>query len=84
MNRQARRSVLAVLVCLLAFGALATLASGAPRGAGVDVRLHNMLPASIKSAGVIQAATNAEYRRTSTSAPTARPCSGSTRTSPPR
>lgn len=58
---KAHRSVLVVLVCLLAFGTLATLASGAPRGQGVDVRLHNMLPADIKSAGVIQAATNAEY-----------------------
>jgi polar amino acid transport system substrate-binding protein len=63
----ARRTVLVSLACLTAVGAAATLASAAASrsqttgASGVDVRLHNMLPADIKSAGVIQTATNAEY-----------------------
>src|SRR5215813_5157916 len=64
---KARGRFLFSFTCLLAFGAVGSLASAAPsrsqaqHGSGVDVRLHNMLPAEIKSAGVIEAATNAEY-----------------------
>jgi polar amino acid transport system substrate-binding protein len=64
---QARRTLLVTLTCLVAVGAAAAIASGAQsrsetRGAaGVDVRLRNMLPADIRSSGVIQTATNAEY-----------------------
>jgi polar amino acid transport system substrate-binding protein len=65
--RQARRTLVVSVASLLVLAGSSTLASGArsraqtQRAPGVDARLHNMLPAAIRSAGVIETATNAEY-----------------------